>query len=532
LGTTDPTERDSFAAYLAKELVAKKGFETGTVPEAMELTQHSDFVVTYRDGTIIRIVCIVDRERHPDKFFDLSRPALDEIAARCRPYSGYIKFTRMPVRIEILEVGGNVGGFLDRDRLTQLKCGSMSLQLSYWLVNTQTKEVRTNLLWNRWLVGRRFIEKLMKVPRETDAEMVAPVGATPLKSGPPLVTYLVVAIFLWAFVGEYLVNVDPLGRLLGPSVRTLVALGGVDRVRVMQGDWYRLLSAAFLHANPIHLLSNVVAFFIAGSFLEGMIGRAWLLAVFILSAIAGTVGSVFLNEPNIISVGASGGIMGLFTAGIVFANRLSAAAKLKIQVSLGQVLAASLIPMATKGGVDYASHLGGAIGGGIVSGLLYLEWPKESSVLQWRLAAYAIICAGVGTLGAAAWALVPLHHDYVLVGQLIPRDKEAGTNGQGAERWEEFAKYPRDPRSHLYRGMAMLRANNFVEAEKAFEQGLKEKEILSKFFQASLTATLQTELAIALTKQGRTGEAKQVVRPLCDDPSARANSRFIELLCR
>src|SRR5688572_119144 len=96
---------ETFAAYLAKHYVGRKGFSLGTVPEAAALAEACDIVLTLADGMRLEVVCIVDRETHPEKTFGLSREALDEIGRKCFKYVGNYSGTQMPVSFDVVEVG-------------------------------------------------------------------------------------------------------------------------------------------------------------------------------------------------------------------------------------------------------------------------------------------------------------------------------------------------------------------------------------------------------------------------------------------
>lgn len=71
------TAVETFAAYLAKHYIERKGFRPGTVPEANALSDACDIVLTLFDGMSLQVVCIVDREAHPQKTFAMSRQTLE-----------------------------------------------------------------------------------------------------------------------------------------------------------------------------------------------------------------------------------------------------------------------------------------------------------------------------------------------------------------------------------------------------------------------------------------------------------------------
>src|SRR5262249_574079 len=112
---------DTFASYLAKHYVGRKGFRPGTVPEAEPLAQACDIVLTQADGMNLQVVCIVDREKNPQKTFAMPLDRLLEIGQQCLKYTGKVSGQQMPVTFHVIEVGAGPGSPEDRQRLAALK---------------------------------------------------------------------------------------------------------------------------------------------------------------------------------------------------------------------------------------------------------------------------------------------------------------------------------------------------------------------------------------------------------------------------
>jgi membrane associated rhomboid family serine protease len=85
---------------------------------------------------------------------------------------------------------------------------------------------------------------------------------------------------------------------------------------VAQGDWWRLMTAAFLHYGPFHLLLNMLGLWWFGSLLERRIGSGRYLLLYLVSGLAGSAGALVVS-PNSATVGASGAIFGILGAGLV-----------------------------------------------------------------------------------------------------------------------------------------------------------------------------------------------------------------------
>ena len=113
------------------------------------------------------------------------------------------------------------------------------------------------------------------------------------------------------------------GALIANGVKINDSLAGVpahlpisDLVGVAHGDWWRLITAAFLHYGPFHILLNMLALWWFGSALEQRIGSGKFLAIYLVSGLAGSAGALML-DPTTPTVGASGAIFGILGAGLV-----------------------------------------------------------------------------------------------------------------------------------------------------------------------------------------------------------------------
>ncbi len=155
----------------------------------------------------------------------------------------------------------------------------------------------------------------MTTPREEVAQLQAPSVAAHIHPGFPYLTTAIIAVLCALFAAEVAFGIGPLTGMLQPSIATLIAFGGIYRPLILnEGQWSRLFSGPLLHADIEHLALNCVALYIAGRILEGLVGRAWLGAIFVIGAIGGALFSLAFNADNLVSVGASGAVMGLFAA--------------------------------------------------------------------------------------------------------------------------------------------------------------------------------------------------------------------------
>jgi membrane associated rhomboid family serine protease len=113
------------------------------------------------------------------------------------------------------------------------------------------------------------------------------------------------------------------GALLANGVKVGDSLAGLpahipfpNLVGVAHGEWWRLITAAFLHYGPFHILLNMLALWWFGSALEQRLGSGRFLAIYLVSGLAGSAGALIL-DPTTPTVGASGAIFGVLGAGLV-----------------------------------------------------------------------------------------------------------------------------------------------------------------------------------------------------------------------
>jgi membrane associated rhomboid family serine protease len=156
----------------------------------------------------------------------------------------------------------------------------------------------------------------------------------------------------------YLITVGQGGGLNQPGGQAFER-GALVGVLVADGDWYRLVSAMFLHASVIHLAFNMLALWWLGSVVEQALGTWRYLLIYFASGLAGSAGALLLSGPLAITVGASGAIYGILGALLILeylsTGRLAGPALTLIVLNLAITLT---IPNISIGG-----HVGGLVGG-------------------------------------------------------------------------------------------------------------------------------------------------------------------------
>ncbi|MFY2556256.1 rhomboid family intramembrane serine protease [Corallococcus terminator] len=373
----------SFAEYLARRLMADKGFEPGTHPEAAELVDAADAVLTYSDGYSCVIVCIVDREREPSRRFALETSVLERVGKACLHYSGTVSGTKLPVGLQFIEVGRGPVTLEDRERLERLRLGLFNkVHLHAMHVDTASGEVWANT-WRRAMVSRGYVRGLVQQPRRVD-EQEDEVAEAPERK--PVLTVALLTVLALAFAAEHLFAVGPSGAgLLAPGIQTLVELGGLNSGLVLEhGQWWRMFLAPLLHGDLIHLVLNGFCLWFGSMMLESMVGRAWLGLLLVASALGGGALSMALHGDSVVSVGASGALMGLLAAVLALSRRLPVGSgRVEVQMMAMQLLVPSLLPIAvsrTGDQIDFAAHVGGAVAGGLVGLGLAKVWRREDAM--------------------------------------------------------------------------------------------------------------------------------------------------------
>ncbi|WP_330267596.1 rhomboid family intramembrane serine protease [Streptomyces griseorubiginosus] len=228
----------------------------------------------------------------------------------------------------------------------------------------------------------------------------------------PLVTYVLIGLNVLAYVGELVRpaivdRFEMLGAgLVGPDGGHYVWQAAYPPdfhvEGVVDGEWYRLLTGAFLHLPPtegtfgiLHIVMNMVSLWNIGRVVEAQLGRIRYLALYLLSALGGSV-LVLLAAPHDPTLGASGAIFGLGAAYYVLARRLGAD-----MAQVNRFMAGLLLWLVLSAAMtSWEGHLGGLLTGAAVT-LAYAYAPRDGR----RALVQAGACAALLVLlVVCAWA--------------------------------------------------------------------------------------------------------------------------------
>jgi membrane associated rhomboid family serine protease len=217
-----------------------------------------------------------------------------------------------------------------------------------------------------------------------------------MRRGEPIVT--------WALIGAnvlvYLVTVaqgfginSPGGKLFndwllyGPAVA--------------QGDWWRLFTAAFLHANIAHIALNMLAIGWLGGPVERYVGHLRYLGIYIVSGLAGSAGALVVT-PNAQTVGASGAVFGILGALLIIEYQQTGS----IAGQAFSLIVLNLVFSFTFSGISVGGHIGGLIGG--IASMLALSRFGRTHASYGRpglVGVAALIGVGVVSVAIALWSV-------------------------------------------------------------------------------------------------------------------------------
>lgn len=145
---------------------------------------------------------------------------------------------------------------------------------------------------------------------------------------------------------------------------------------VAQGDLYRLLSSAFLHYGITHLLFNMWALYVVGPPLEMWLGRLRFTALYVLSALGGSVLVYLLSSLTASTAGASGAVFGLFGASFVVGKRLNLDVRWVVGLIAINLAFTFVIPLISSQNISWQGHIGGLVTGAVVAAA-YAYAPRQ-----------------------------------------------------------------------------------------------------------------------------------------------------------
>lgn len=215
-------------------------------------------------------------------------------------------------------------------------------------------------------------------------------GRTGARADKPYLTMSIIGICIVVWIGE----------LLSPRVFQEVAFAPA----LGPSEPWRLITSAFAHSpsQPMHIIFNMLALWLVGGYLEQLLGWARYLAVYVVTALAGTVTWLLFQPVDsfVPVVGASGAVFGLFAAVIILNRHLGRDSSGMVATIGINAVIGFVVP-----NVAWEAHLGGLIAGGLVAGAFALSRDHRNPAIAWG-GIIAVLVVVVG-LGIAKYAMAP-----------------------------------------------------------------------------------------------------------------------------
>ncbi len=202
----------------------------------------------------------------------------------------------------------------------------------------------------------------------------------------PVLTYILIGINVAIALGATLSGASATGGG-GAGSSTLLSEGSVSRLTVEGGEYWRILTAGFLHVGFLHLLFNMFSLYILGGMLEPAIGRMRFAVIYFVSLLAGSFGALLLTTDP--TVGASGAIFGLMGAAVVVMRNRGVD---PMESGLGVWIGLNLLITFTIPNISIGGHIGGLLGGAVAA-LLLFELPDR---VRMPAVAPALLACAVG----------------------------------------------------------------------------------------------------------------------------------------
>jgi len=188
------------------------------------------------------------------------------------------------------------------------------------------------------------------------------------------ITALLIAINIVIYILSALISQN----LIDMDTETLVNIGALyGPITVVQGEWWRLFSAMFLHGGLTHLLMNMFSLYLIGRGVEEYFNTTSYISLYFISGLVGGLASLYMH-PASVGVGASGAIFGIFgaMAGFFIAHREHIQSHTKaFMKDFAIIIGINLVIGFSIPSVDVSAHVGGLIVG-FIGGFVISKNPK------------------------------------------------------------------------------------------------------------------------------------------------------------
>jgi len=226
------------------------------------------------------------------------------------------------------------------------------------------------------------------------------------------ITYSIIGINILVFI---LMALNGAG-VFTPEGNVHIRWGSNYSSLTLTGEWWRLITCMFLHFGIVHLAMNCYALYMAGAFLEPMLGKTRYITAYLSTGVIASIASLWWHTEGVNSAGASGAIFGLYGVflALLLTNLIPKQVRMPLLQSIGIFVLFNLF-YGMKSGIDNAAHIGGLLSGMIIGFIFYLELGKKINVKNLTL----VLLISVATATGAWYFLKNFKSDAVRITAIL-----------------------------------------------------------------------------------------------------------------
>ena len=239
-------------------------------------------------------------------------------------------------------------------------------------------------------------EQTIKVVKEQEQQAQDVDKVMKLSGSNLYATYAIIAINVVVFI---LMVINGAG-LFEPNSIVHIKWGSNYSPLTLSGDWWRMITSTFLHFGIIHIALNMFALYMAGTYLEPMLGKVKYITAYLCTGVLANIISLWWHDKGVNGAGASGAIFGLY--GVFIALLLTNLIPKRVRTSLLQSMLVFLvlnILYGIKTDVDNSAHIGGALSGAVIGFLYYFLLKKEVTGTKQNL----MVAGVIGVTALSTW---------------------------------------------------------------------------------------------------------------------------------
>jgi membrane associated rhomboid family serine protease len=197
-----------------------------------------------------------------------------------------------------------------------------------------------------------------------------------------MITRFLIAVNVVAFLWEvYAGGPDVFGSFQSDRSQQVLIGAALIPVAVLHyGQWWRILTGAFLHGGLLHIGVNMMSLWFLGRFIEFALGPWRMLLVYMASLVVSGLGVVYFSAPTVPTLGASGAIFGLFGALFAIGFKLGKPGMDLVRANIG-ILALNLIITFTVPAISWQAHVAGLLAGFLLTFAIYVPPRRVAPVV-------------------------------------------------------------------------------------------------------------------------------------------------------